>query len=127
LARIEAASENYLRTGATLFRPYHLTLLGRARSVGGDHEGALDALDAAAELADRNGELVHLPMILSERARILRTRAGNDAPAGVDDRRALVVADELGIDRRTLGLAQESLTGPAATDGAALLHGVSAT
>jgi class 3 adenylate cyclase/tetratricopeptide (TPR) repeat protein len=100
-ARLETACESYLLTGATLFRPYHLSLLGQVRSIAGDHRGALDAFDAAVELAERNGELVHLPMILAERARV--HSGGRDAAVHVDYGRSLDLADELGIDRGTLG------------------------
>jgi hypothetical protein len=73
------------------------------RAIAGDHLGALDAFDAAVELAERNGELVHLPMILAERGRVLRAIAGRDAAVQVDVERSFDLADELGIDRRTLG------------------------
>jgi hypothetical protein len=52
------------------------------------------------ELAERNGELVHLPMILAERVRVLC--AGPDTAVHVDYERSLGLADELGIDRRAL-------------------------
>ncbi len=100
-ARLEEACESYLLTGATLFRPYHLSLLGRVRSAAGDRRGALDAFDAAVGLAERAGELVHLPVILAERASVLG--AGPDAAVPLDYERSLGLADELGIDRRTLG------------------------
>jgi class 3 adenylate cyclase/predicted ATPase len=126
-ARIEAACESYLRTGATLFRPYHLVLLARARWARGDASEALDALDTAAELAEHNGELVHLPLILAERGRTLRGIAGNDAPVGADLRRAIELADELGIDRRALGLRRAASTVPEADLEAAMPPDVAMT
>jgi class 3 adenylate cyclase/tetratricopeptide (TPR) repeat protein len=102
-SRLETACENYLRTGATLFRPYHLVLLGRARSARGDDRGALDALDAAADLAEHTGELVHLPVILAERGRrVLAAAPADEARARSDVERSLELADRLGIDRSTL-------------------------
>jgi tetratricopeptide (TPR) repeat protein len=126
-ARLEAACESYLRTGATLFRPYHLTLLARARSVGGDHGRALDVLDAAVELAEQNGELVHLPMVLAERGRTLRALAGDEAAARVDEQRALDLADELGIDRHVVGPVRETSAAPKATGGTAMQPAVAVT
>lgn len=103
LPGIEGACDSYLRTGAILFRPYHLALLATARSSGGDHMGALAAADAAVELAERTGELVHLPAALARRAYLASGRFGNAAAVRADDERARALAGHLGIDRSVLG------------------------
>jgi hypothetical protein len=77
-------------------------LLARARSARGDIDCGMEALNAAAELAERTGELVHLPIILAERARAFRAFAGNHAAAEADQRRAMGLAAQFGIDRRVL-------------------------
>jgi class 3 adenylate cyclase len=104
VVRIEAACETYIRTGATLFRPFHLVLLARARILAGNDRGALAALNEAAELAEHTGELVHLPGILVERGRVRRALSEDHAAAEADDRRAVDLANQFGFDLAALGL-----------------------
>jgi len=74
-------------------------VLGLAREVGGDVDGALAALDTAVDRAAAAGFAPWEARARFDRARLLRRRgaAGDDDQAAADEAAALAVADELGI------------------------------
>lgn len=82
LERLEAACEAYLLTGATLFRPYQLTLLAQSRSEAGNVEGARQALNEAHDLATTNGELIHLDHVASAQRLLVDGSDGKRQSAG---------------------------------------------
>jgi hypothetical protein len=112
LQALEAACESYVSTGATLFRPCHLSRLAIAREAAGDLAGALAALDEAVAVAERNAEHVHLPEVLLRRAELSLVLPSPDRGRAADDlRRAAALADEIGVvylrDRLAAHLAAE--------------------
>lgn len=92
LARLEAATEGYVMTGALLMRPYHLSCLADVRQRAGDLDGAGAALDEALDVGQRVGERAFVPHVRTRRAEVEIARSG---VASDEAARALeVAADE---------------------------------
>ena len=117
LARLEAAAEGYVMTGALLMRPYHLSCVADVKQAAGDLDGATVVLDEALEVGERVGERAFVPHVRTRRAEIEIARSGaasDDVVASLTQAveeaavngdvmtqlRALVLLHEAGHDQR---------------------------
>ncbi|MEM7287071.1 MAG: AAA family ATPase, partial [Actinomycetota bacterium] len=77
LARLEAAAEGYVMTGALLMRPYHLSCVADVKQSVGDLDAACAVLDEALSVGERVGERAFVPHVRTRRAELEIARSGS--------------------------------------------------
>ena len=111
LARIRAGLEGFRFEGAEFFNPWALSLLSEALAANGQLDEARTALDEALQIAERNGERLHLAELQRLSGELLlRTPGADPADAERAFEQAIATANAQGargwLLRATVSLAR---------------------